>query len=98
MCLFEGENNSKSSIIASQYLLLSKHPNIAFIYDCQIEGEIFNPRGIVDINRRHSQNMAIYHDTFLNPQKTIMNEMCLLYLIRKYFTFRVSKDWKCIPN
>ena len=44
MCdTFNGVNNNGSSLIASQYFLLCKHSNIAFIYDCQIEGEIFNP-------------------------------------------------------
>ena len=27
-----------------QYFLLFKQSNIEFIYDCQIEGEIFNPK------------------------------------------------------
>ena len=45
--LFEGVNNNKSSIIASQCFLLCKHCKIAFIYDCQIEGNIFNHIGIL---------------------------------------------------
>ena len=44
---FDGVNNNRSSIIASQYFLPYKQSNIAFIYDCQIEGEIFNPIGIL---------------------------------------------------
>ena len=44
MCDFvDGVNNNGSSVIASQYFLLCKQSNIAFMYDCQIEGEIFNP-------------------------------------------------------
>ena len=44
---FDGVNNNRSSIIVSQYFLLCQQSNIAFIYDCQIEGEIFNPIGIL---------------------------------------------------
>ena len=33
-------------MIASQYFQLCKQSNIVFMYDCQIEGEIFNPIGI----------------------------------------------------
>ena len=48
MCDFFVEgNNNRSSIIASQYFLLCKYPNISLMYDCQIEGEIFNPIGIL---------------------------------------------------
>ena len=48
MCdFFHGVDNNRSSIIASQYFLLCKQSNIAFMYDCQIEGEIFNPIGII---------------------------------------------------
>ena len=48
MCdFFDGVNKKRSSIIASQYFLLCKQSNIAFMYDCQIEGEIFNPIGIL---------------------------------------------------
>ena len=48
MCdFFNGVNNNRSSIIASQYFLLGKQSNIAFVYNCQIEGEIFNPIGIL---------------------------------------------------
>ena len=47
MCaLLEGVNN-KSSIISLQCFLLCKHSKIAFIYDCQIEGDIFNHIGIL---------------------------------------------------
>ena len=34
-------------MIASQYFLLWTQSKIAFMYDCQIEGEIFNPIGIL---------------------------------------------------
>ena len=44
---FDGVNNKRSSTIASQYFLLCKQSNIAFMYDCQIEGEIFNTIGIL---------------------------------------------------
>ena len=48
MCdFFNAVNHYRSSIIASQYFLLCKYSNIALIYDCQIEGEIFNPIGIL---------------------------------------------------
>ena len=48
MCdLFDGVNNKRSSIIASQYFLFCKQSNIVFMYDCQIEGEIVNPIGIL---------------------------------------------------
>ena len=45
--LFKGMNNSKSSIIVSQCFLLCTYSKIAFIYDCQIEGDMFNPIGIL---------------------------------------------------
>ena len=45
--LFEGVNNSQLSIIASQCFLLCIHSKIAFMYNCQIEGEMFNPIGIL---------------------------------------------------
>ena len=44
---FVGVNNNKSSIIALQYFLLCKQSNIAFMYDCHISGDIFNPIGIL---------------------------------------------------
>ena len=44
---FKGVNNERSSVIASQYFLLCKQTYIAFMYDCQIDGEIFNPIGIL---------------------------------------------------
>ena len=48
MCdFFNGVNNKRLFIIASQYFLLCKESNIAFMYDCQIEGEVFNPIGIL---------------------------------------------------
>ena len=34
-------------MIVSQCFLLCKHSKIAFIYDCHIEGEMFNPIGIL---------------------------------------------------
>ena len=47
MCDFlVGINNNRSSIIALQYFLLCKQSKIAFIYDCQINGDIFNFIGI----------------------------------------------------
>ena len=45
--LLEGVNSNKSSITALQCFLLCKHSKIVFIYDCQIEGDIFNPIGIL---------------------------------------------------
>ena len=45
--IVDGVNNNKSSIIASHYFLLCKQSNIAFMYDYQIEGEIYNPIGIL---------------------------------------------------
>ena len=47
MCdFFDEVNNKRSSIISSQYFLLCKQANIVFMYDCQIECEIFNHIGI----------------------------------------------------
>ena len=34
-------------MIASQYFLLCKHSKIVFMYDCQIEGEMFKLIGIL---------------------------------------------------
>ena len=42
---FNGVNNNRSSIIASQYFLLCKHFKTALMYDCQIGCEMFNPIG-----------------------------------------------------
>ena len=48
MCsFFVGVNNNTSSIIALQYFLLCKQSKIAFIYDLQIDGDIFSPIGIL---------------------------------------------------
>ena len=44
---FEGVNNRRSSIIASQYFLFWRQSKMALIWDCQMEGEIFNPMGIL---------------------------------------------------
>ena len=43
---FVGVNNSRSSIIASHYFLLCKESKIAFMYACQIDGDIFTPVNI----------------------------------------------------
>ena len=40
---FVGVKSKRSSIIALQCFLVSKQSKIAFIYDCQMEGDIFNP-------------------------------------------------------
>ena len=45
--LFEGVNTKVMSIIALQCFQLCKHSKIAFMYDYQIEGEMFNPIGIL---------------------------------------------------
>ena len=45
--LFVGVNNNKSSLIASQYFLLYKLSKIPFIYDCHMEGKMFNLIGIL---------------------------------------------------
>ena len=48
MCaLFMGVKSNRSSIIALQCFLVYKQSKIAFIYDCQIEGDMFNPIGIL---------------------------------------------------
>ena len=44
---FEGVNYSRSSMIASQYFLLSKKIRIVFIYDRQIGWETFSPISIL---------------------------------------------------
>ena len=45
MCdFFFGVNNNRPCIIALQYFLLSKQ--ITFTYNCQIDGDIFNPISI----------------------------------------------------
>ena len=44
---FEGMKNSRSSIITSQYFLLSRQSRIAFIYGCQSSRETFSPIGIL---------------------------------------------------
>ena len=45
--LFDGINNNRLSMIASMYFLICKHSNIVLIYDCQIDGKMFNPIGIL---------------------------------------------------
>ena len=47
MQFHDGVNNNRSSIIALQYFLLCKQSNIIFIYECHIDGYIFNPIGIL---------------------------------------------------
>ena len=48
MCdFFVWVNNNRSSIITSLYFLLCKQSNIAFIYNYHIDGDIFNPIGIL---------------------------------------------------
>ena len=44
---FMGVKSNKSSVITSQCFLASKQSKIAFIYDCQIEGDMFSPIGIL---------------------------------------------------
>ena len=44
---FQGVNSNESSIIDLQCFLLCKHSKIVFIYDFQIEGDIFNPISIL---------------------------------------------------
>ena len=44
---FAGVKSKRSSIIALQCFLVSKQSKIAFIYDCQMQGDIFNPIGIL---------------------------------------------------
>ena len=40
---FEGVRSKRLFIIALWCILFCRHSKIAFIYDCQIEGEMFNP-------------------------------------------------------
>ena len=48
MCeFFDGVNNNKSSMIASQYFLLWRQSKIALMYDYYMGGEIFNAIGIL---------------------------------------------------
>ena len=48
MCdTFDRVNNKRSSVMASQYFLLCRQCRIAVMYDCQIEGEMFNPIDIL---------------------------------------------------
>ena len=48
MCaFFVGVKSSRLSMIALQCFLVSKQSTIAFIYDCQIEGDMFKPLGIL---------------------------------------------------
>ena len=80
--LCEGVNSSKLSIIALQCFLLCKNPKIAFIYDCQIEGEMFNPIGILWYKYEAFPKYGNIRQNFLNPQKVEMDEMHLLDLIQ----------------
>ena len=61
-------------MIASQYFLLRKQSKVAFIYDCQIDGEIF------DTDTKCYQNMVKFHNIFLNSLRVIRNEMHLTNL------------------
>ena len=48
MCaFFVGVKSNRSSIIASPCFLVSKQSKIVFIYDYQIEGDMFKPIGIL---------------------------------------------------
>ena len=96
--LSDGVKSNKSYMTASQCFLLGRHFKITFIYDCQIEGEMFNPIGILwymyDILPKYGNNCSI----FLNLLKALMNEMCLSNLILKEPNTWVITNWKCIPN
>ena len=46
VCLL-GMNSNRSSMIASQYLLLNKQLKMAFMYNCHTTGEILSPIGIL---------------------------------------------------
>ena len=70
---FVGVNNNRSSIIALQYFLLCKQSSIAFIYDCQIDGEILNPIAFFDINIKCYQNMVRFHNIFSSFPKALEN-------------------------
>ena len=76
MCnFFDGVNNNRTSITASQYFLLCRHSNIAFMHDCQIEDEMFG------ISMMTYQNTVIYHNIFLNSPIVLVSEMHLLNLL-----------------
>ena len=78
---FGGENNNRSSIIALKYFPFSKQSNIMLIYDCQIDGDIFNPISILsDLNIKHYHNMVRFHSNFLSFPKALENGMHALYL------------------
>ena len=70
---FAGINNNRSSIIALQYFLLCIQSEIAFMYVCQINGDIF--KALFDINMRCYQNMVRFHSIFLNIPKALKHEM-----------------------
>ena len=61
-------------MIASQYFLLQRQSKITLIYDCHMDGEMFNPIGIFDIDKKNCQNMKVFHNTFLNFLITLVNE------------------------
>ena len=55
---FEGVNSNKSSIIASQYVLLSRQLRMVFLYICQIGGRHLVPLAFSGINMKHFPSMA----------------------------------------
>ena len=79
--LFEDVNNSKSSIIASQCFLLCKHSKIAFVYDCKIEGEMFNPMGILWYKYEALPKYGSIPKYLFQSSKALMSKMHLLNLI-----------------
>ena len=78
---FDGANKNKSSISTSQYFLLCKISKIALMHDFQIDGEIFNPIGILDIDTKCYQDMANFYNIFLNHLRVLGSEKHLLDLI-----------------
>ena len=106
MCdFFDGVNSNKSSIIASQYFLLCKHPKIAFIYDCQIEGEIFSPIGILWYKYDELPKYGnIFCNISLNFPIVLVSEMHLLNLIliaphtHNYITLRLYLLVRDMPD
>ena len=82
MCdFFDGVNNNRSSIIASQYFLPCKQSNIGFIYDCQMRVRYLIPLAFFDINMMCCQGMVIFHNIFLNFLIVLVSEMHLSNVI-----------------
>ena len=62
----DGVNSIRSSMIVLQYFLLWRQFKIALMYDCHIDGEMFNPIAFFDMGMKNCQNVEVFCNISLN--------------------------------